>query len=46
MNPLHMMNAVTLNPLGMTSREIAEWYWQGVRVRDTRRDNMNLSMYN
>jgi hypothetical protein len=45
-NQVLMMDAVLYNPLGMTSREIAEWYWQGVRVRDTRRDNMNLSMYN
>lgn len=46
MSSLHMMNIVTFNPLGMTTREVAEWYWQGVRIQDTRRDNMNLSLYN
>lgn len=46
MNHTLMMDAVLYNPLGMTTREIAEWYWQGVRVRDTRRDNLNLAMYN
>lgn len=46
MSPLHMMNAITLNPLGGWTREVVEWYWQGVRVQDTRRDNLNLAMYN
>jgi len=46
MNPLLMMNSVAYNPIGMTTRAICEWYWQGRRVQDTRKDNLNLATYN
>ena len=46
MNQLLMMGVVEANPLGMTTRTIAEWYWAKYQLTNTRRDLLNLSLYN
>jgi hypothetical protein len=41
-----MFNAVQYNPLGMTDKSVADLYWAGVQLRNSRRDNLNLATFN
>ena len=45
MNPLLVMGVVEANPLGMTTRSIAEWYWAKYQLTNTRRDLLNLATF-
>ncbi len=45
MNQLLMMGVVEQNPLGMTTRSMAEWYWARYQLQNTRRDLLNLATF-
>ena len=45
MNPLLVMTVVEQNPLGMTTRPVAEWYWARYQLQNTRRDLLNLATF-
>jgi len=45
MNQLLTMAVVEQNPLGMTTRSVAEWYWMKYQLTNTRNDLLNLATF-
>jgi hypothetical protein len=46
MTLLSEMTVINYNPLGFWSKELCEWYFALVQVRNTRKDLLNMSLYN
>ena len=46
MNPFMQIQAINHNPIGGWSRELCEYYFSMIQLKNTRRDLLNLAMYN